>query len=682
LKFSVYILLFLLSVSTFAQKFADKDYFLVDSLDFKKLSYSDKFLIDSCLTVFYKASSDTSKIAAITIIVEESWDDNVWPKYNEWTHQFIKRALAKKNTPKIQKYLLNSYAGTINNIGFNFKNRGEIEKALEYYHKSLKIKEKIGDKKGIAVGLNNIAIILENQGDIEKALGYYRTCLKLQKEIKDDKGVARSYSNIGLAYFNQKNIIKAIEYCRKSTVLQEKIGDKKGLATSLNNLAAIYSEQGNLARSLEYHKKSLALEIEIGNKQGIAWGLNNVGSAHMKLGNYSEAIISIEKSMKMGREIGVPLLIKNAAKTFVQVYEKQNEGMKALKMHKLYISMRDSINNVKTQKASAKQQMKYEYEKQKAIDDAKHDKLIALKQEEKKKQQIISYAIAFGLALVIVFLLFVFNRLKITRKQKMVIEEQTKDIVDSITYAKRIQKAILPTDLFVKECLPDSFVYYKPKDIVAGDFYWVEKIENNILFAAADCTGHGVPGAMVSVVCHNAMDRALRESNLSNPGEILDKTREIVVEQLNKSKSFGTDSIDNIRDGMDIALCFLNTKTNQLKYAGAYNPLWIIRNESNEIEEIKANRQSIGKVKNPKPFKTHQVELEKGDRIYTFSDGYADQFGGVKGKKMMNKSFKEFLVSIKDEPMEEQLKSINNHFEVWKGNQKQIDDVCVIGVKI
>lgn len=258
-----------------------------------------------------------------------------------------------------------------------------------------------------------------------------------------------------------------------------------------------------------------------------------------------------------------------------------------------------------------------------------------------------------------------------TELQKAEIEEKNKEILDSMKYAKRIQSAILPSAKVVKEYLKASFVLYKPKDIVAGDFYWVENKGNKVLFAAADCTGHGVPGAMVSVVCNNGLNRSVREYGLTDPGEILDKTRELVIQEFEKSE-------EEVKDGMDIALGSI--EGNVLQYAGANNPLWIIR--GGEVLETKADKQPIGKFELHKAFTTHTVELQKGDAIYFFSDGYVDQFGGVKGKKFKSKAFKELLLSIQDKSMEDQKLVLDEQFENWRGRLEQIDDVCVIGVKI
>lgn len=281
------------------------------------------------------------------------------------------------------------------------------------------------------------------------------------------------------------------------------------------------------------------------------------------------------------------------------------------------------------------------------------------------------------------------------RKKKDVIEEAHKEITDSIAYAKRIQAAILPPLKLVKEHLQNSFIIYKPKDVVAGDFYWMtpgNDKDDPIFFAAADCTGHGVPGAMVSVVCNNKLNRSVREFGLHEPGAILDKTRELVIGEFEKSEN-------EVQDGMDIALCSLKGK--QLKYAGANNPLWIIRrgefdlkdfpenaalmqseDKSLSLIEIKPNKQPIGKFYFPQPFATHTFNLEENDSVYLFSDGYVDQFGGERGKKFKSLNFKKLLLGIQDQDMQQQCESIDQTFEDWKNGLEQIDDVCVIGLTV
>jgi len=264
---------------------------------------------------------------------------------------------------------------------------------------------------------------------------------------------------------------------------------------------------------------------------------------------------------------------------------------------------------------------------------------------------------------------------KVVEEQKKVVEEKQKEILESITYAKRIQTAILPPNRVVKEYLKNSFILYMPKDIVAGDFYWMENIDDKIYFAACDCTGHGVPGAMVSVVCNNALNRALIEFGEREPGKIFDKTRELVLENFAKSD-------EEVKDGMDASLCALDVVTRKLQWSGANNPLWIFRKAQNSMEETKADKQPIGMGYEQQPFTTHHLNLDEGDIIYLFTDGYADKFGGEKSKKLTKAKFREFLLSISSATMDVQRDELFQFHEKHKGNEEQVDDICVIGVRV
>ncbi len=258
-------------------------------------------------------------------------------------------------------------------------------------------------------------------------------------------------------------------------------------------------------------------------------------------------------------------------------------------------------------------------------------------------------------------------------QQKQIVEEKNREITESITYASRIQEAILPVQEKFDRLLPQNYVWYQPKDIVAGDFYWLESSGDDVFLAAADCTGHGVPGAMVSVVCHNSLNRAVREFGLRSPAAILDKTRELVIETFSESNK-------NVKDGMDIALCRINLKSMSLTFAGANNSLYYIRN--NQLFEIKPDKQPIGNFDRPKPFSEHSISLQKGDIIHIFTDGFADQFGGPKGKKFKYKTFKDLLVSVAERDIREQKNLIERKFLDWRGDFEQVDDVCVIGVRV
>jgi serine phosphatase RsbU (regulator of sigma subunit) len=261
------------------------------------------------------------------------------------------------------------------------------------------------------------------------------------------------------------------------------------------------------------------------------------------------------------------------------------------------------------------------------------------------------------------------------KHQKDLMEEKNREVLDSIHYAQRLQTAILPTSQFIYENIRESFVLFMPKDIVSGDFYWMKKVGDRILVAAVDCTGHGVPGAMVSIVGANGLNRCVNEFGLTKPSDILDKLRELVIETFDASH-------EEVKDGMDMSLLSVDIKNHKLEYAGANNPLWMAINETKQIEIIKADKQPIGKFDHAKPFTNHEVQLEKGDCVYIFTDGYADQFGGTKGKKLKYKPLQELILSNTHLPMHEQKTILHNSFIEWMSDFEQVDDVCIIGVKL
>ena len=732
-KFIALIVLLLSFSEVYSQNYADKEFYLIDSLVLSKIDPTEKELLDESLEKFHKENEDSSKIKALSHFIENSWDDNLWPRYNLWLMEFSEKKLKEKPNKKSKLFFKKSISQCHNNKGFHYMMSDQSEKALAEFENSLTINNEIKDEIGIAAVYNNIAGIYEMQGRIEEALKLFESTLKILKKNKvedhigptlnniagiydqlgdlniaikyyeeaityykkvgDLHGSSTSINNLGLMYEQKKEYDKAIKYYSKSLeILKNNKTDLKGTATTTYNIGSIYKDKKEYETAIKYINNALDLFKEMGFIQGEAKCYNSFGVIYHEKGDIPNAILFGKKSFELSKKLGYPSSISISAKNLSKAYVAEKNWPKALSLYKLHIKMRDSINNESTQKAAIQQQAKFEYEKQKAVDDAEHNKEIAIEQEAKEKQTILTYSTAGGLGLVGIFLLVVFNRLKVTRKQKNIIDEQktevenqktvvelahteleekNREITDSIQYAKRIQNAILPPNKVVKEYLQESFIYYKPKDIVAGDFYWLEQVNGKILFAAADCTGHGVPGAMVSVVCNNGLNRSVREYGLTDPGMILDKTREIVVQEFEKSE-------EEVKDGMDIAICSLEGST--LKYAGAHNPLWLIRN--GELLETKANKQPIGQFDNPEPYTTHSIELQKGDSLYIFSDGYADQFGGEKGKKLKTANFKQLLLSIQKESMEKQKQLIDEAFEKWKGDLEQLDDVCVIGLKI
>lgn len=632
-------------------------------------------------------------------------------------------------------------AGSLNNIGGVYNMIGEYNKSIHYFEKSLEIKTAIGDNAGAARTVTNIGIISYNHGDYANASKYFTRGLKMSEAEGDKNGTATALINLGNLYNSQSNAKKAIDYFEKGGQLMKESGNLKGYASALNNIGSVYRDLEEFDKALEYYDKCAELNIQmqdrllyastlnnmglvfleqkrldtamyffdkslfikdsIGDKEGIINATNNLGAIYLMKGQVDEAIELTNKALYLANEIDLLTQVKESAGQLWKAYKVKGNYSKSLEMYELFIESRDSIASEKNEKEIIRQEYKYKYEKQATSDSIKSaeeskvkDALLAAeraenkqsKLEAKQQEQQKTYLFA-GLALAVLFGGFVFNRYRVTNKQKGIIEEQKEkvdaaydeleekntEILDSINYAKRIQSAILPPDKLVKEYLSNSFILYKPKDIVAGDFYWMETKSGKVLFAAADCTGHGVPGAMVSVVCNNGLNRSVREHGLTDPGQILDKTRQIVIAEFEKSE-------EEVKDGMDVAICSLEGKT--LKYAGAHNPLWIIRKGGTELEEIKANKQPIGKYDGPLPYTTHTIELNEGDSFYIFSDGYADQFGGEKGKKFKAAKFKRLLLSIQSESLEHQKELIDEAFENWKGDLEQLDDVCVIGVRV
>jgi len=625
-------------------------------------------------------------------------------------------------------------AGSLINIGNLYRKLGNLDTALNYYNRSLELQRKLKNDKGIAGTLNNIGVIFEMQGNYAKAIEFYTQSLSIQEKLSNDSEIASSLLNIGNIYDNQFNYEKALDYYKRSLVLERKLNSKEGISKCLFNIADVYADMGNLDTALMYHEQSLAIKEELGRKDGIANSMSLIGNIYLskgaykkaenynkkslklsreigykagvvialqnlsqiyfELGNFDKAIKLGQQSLKIAQEIGIANETKNIAKTLYQSYKNENRFKEALDMHELYIATKDTIESRENQKEVIRQEYKYAYEKQALADSIKNAELQKVKDAElaaqkaiSEQQRLRSYFLYSGLIVAILIGIFIFNRLKLTRKQKRIIEDQKEQvdhafhqleeknvqILDSIKYAKRIQTAILPPESLVNNYLHNSFILYKPKDIVAGDFYWLEPQDDHVLFAAADCTGHGVPGAMVSVVCNNSLNRAIREYKEIDPGKILDITRELVIKEFEKSA-------EDVQDGMDIALC--NLKDNTLSYAGANNPLWIIRKGEDRIEEYKANKQPIGKYTRNDPYNSYQFELSQGDTFYIFSDGYIDQFGGPKGKKLKSAKFKKLLLSIQDKNMQEQHEFLDNYFKEWKGDLEQLDDVCVIGVRV
>lgn len=576
------------------------------------------------------------------------------------------------------------HAAALNNIASIYRYKGDNVNAVEYYLKAMSITEKIGDEERLAAIYNLIGLFYKEQGEFDIAKQYFFKGLKMKEKLKDLDGLVSTYGNIAGYYSAIDKNDSALIYNERALELSIKLNMKHSESTIYSNIGNLYHKKNDTKRALEYYFKSFEMEKKLENREGISRACSYIASVYDDIGDFKNALEYGKKSYKLNEEIGMAKGLKFSASILSRIYKNLGDYKNALLMKDIYYKMNDSINSIENINAVAKMNFKFEYDKKNAVNEARFESQLALEKEAKEKQMVLKYAFIIGSGMLLMFLIVVYNRLKITKSQKKIIEVSRKEleqknveILDSISYAKRIQNAILPPGRIVKNYLPNSFILYLPKDIVAGDFYWMETNGETVLFAAADCTGHGVPGAMVSVICNNGLNRSVREHKLTDPGEILDKTSEIIIQEFEKSD-------DEVKDGMDISLCSLNTNSNELKWSGANNPIWIIKEKSNEkhLIEIKADKQPIGRFIDPKPFTTHTLQLAKGDSVYVFTDGFQDQFGGENGKKFKASKMKELILSVQDKRMDQQKEIIHETFNAWKGNLEQVDDVCVIGIKL
>jgi tetratricopeptide (TPR) repeat protein len=657
-------------------------------------------------------------------------------------------------------------SSSLGNLGIVYYEQGNFVKALECDNEALKLAGEIGDKRGIMADLINIGNVYEDEGNYPKVLDYDFKALTIAKDIGDKPGIASSYGCLGNVYYESGNAEKALEYWNKALAGMQELGNNYSISRILSNMGNLYSDRGNYTRALEYDYKALRIKEVLKDKEGISSTYGNMGIVYFKMGDYSQALDYDNKALTLAAEIGdktgiainkleigaiytmqkkylqaqefiynalalslemnQQLYIKSAYERLATLDSATNNFKQALVDYKNFIVYRDSMQNEANTKKTVQAEMNYEFEQKQAAEKAEQDKKDAISEQDRNKQKLIrnSFIAGFGLMLVLAFFIFRGYRQKqkaniiITRQkeevekqktlveqQKVIVDEKNRDILDSITYAKRLQDAILPPMSLIKQYIPESFVLYKPKDIVAGDFYWMEVAslpskggfkENSsnkntnlvsippleggeavVFIAAADCTGHGVPGALVSVVCSNALNRTVKEFKITETGKILDKVRELVLETFEKSEN-------NVQDGMDISLAAISYKplasSFSVQWSGAYNSLWYIHNS--ELQEVIADKQPIGKTDRPILFNTHTLKLQKGDTLYLFTDGYADQFGGEKGKKFKYKQLQQLIVSNARLAMEEQKRVFENTLEEWQGNLEQVDDVLVIGIRI
>ncbi len=592
---------------------------------------------------------------------------------------------------------------SLSNLGVLYDNQGDYPMAQKYHFQALEYREAIKDLKGIAASCGNIGEVFRKQDENEKAIEYFnRSLIAAQEAAKSEpketgnlQVMGNAYNNLALVYESKNEFDKSLKNHKLALSIRTANGDKKGIAASYNNIGLIFKNQGQLDTALAYFNKSMDIKQSIGDKKGIAASYLNIAGIFVKQNKYPIAENNLIESLRLANEVGVRALKLECLLSLSQLYAVTNRKGNAYDYYFQYISLRDSLNNEVNIKSQLREEMNYTYGKKHIadsiqseaklkVDNIQHETAIA-----RQKTFTIVGVIGFALMLIVALISIKAYRQKqkanhIISEQKIIVEEKQREILDSIAYAKRIQYALLAQDEMLENNLNDHFVLFRPKDIVSGDFYWATKSINEIqgskreLFylAVCDSTGHGVPGAFMSLLNISFLNEAIIEKEISDPGLAFDFVRKRLLGNTNEFTSTKTVR----QDGMDGILCRIDRTANEIMYAAGYNSPVLIRNGT--LTTLACDKMPIGKGERDAPFSTHRLEVQKGDVIYLYTDGYADQFGGEKGKKYKYKKLNEFLLSIHNHPCSTQKEKLENEFEQWKGKLEQIDDVCILGIKI
>ncbi len=565
----------------------------------------------------------------------------------------------------------------------------DYDKAQQYYFKAYRINDSLHNEKGIAFSLYNIGWILCIQQHNWKEDKYLYKSLAIYIDLKDTSGLMRIYNALASYYSdryskdNSKQYFdSSIVYFRKGIELAKKSGRFADLGRIYGNLGDLFYIEKDYKSAGFYNEKSLEIHRKVNDSTSMMICNLNRGLCDLELGNVNGAITKF----KMVYDYNVRHDIKDtrlmAINGLAKAYYKSGNYKAAFDEYEGYVTLKEELDKEAYSTSISNLQGSYSLEKSEAnVEQLKQTNEI---QELKNKKNIYFIFILLAVALLVIgaaALLFKQNRQKQLTNiklqyQNQVIAEKKHEIDNSIQYAKGIQQAILPAMEELTDEFEESFVYYKPKDVVSGDFYWFGKLGSEFYCIAADCTGHGVPGALMSIIGIDKIVQALYEKQIFIPGKILSflniQIKQVLKQHLDASKQ---------KDGMDIALLKFNASQQEVEFSGANRPLYLIRN--NELIEYKANKTAIaGFTADDQEFDTTKVTLLKNDCLYIFTDGYADQFGGDEGKKFMSKNLKELLLSISMLPAKQQHEKIEEAFMNWKKNYEQVDDVLVMGIKI
>ncbi len=564
-------------------------------------------------------------------------------------------------------------AYALNNLGVIQNNIGNLDKALEFFFKSWRIHQAIQNNDGLAVTLNNIGTIYSAKRNYNKALDYFVRAHGIVLSLQDTSKIIGSLNNIGNVHLARNEDQQALEYYRESLSLYNLLSDRYQAFDPHTNIGNIFFRDASYDSALYYYQQSLAIEVANENLAGQAQALNNMGVTYDHLKQYDRAVNHHVDALEIAQTLNSKPLIMRIYKSLSDSYFNKKEWLLAKDYLLLHGIVKDSIYNEESNRRIGELERSYELEqREREIELLKKESEIQQLQLKNNRNSIL--AIVFGAAVLFILAIFYYLKNQSSQKTRALLASKNQEITESIHYAKSVQAAILDQESIAKS-FPESFIFYRPKDIVSGDFYWHSKLNGSDILATVDCTGHGVAGAFMTVIGNSLLNQIVVEDHELNPARILEQL-DIKLRQTLKDKQ-----VDISKHGMDIAICRIDKSEKKLTFAGARSDLYTIRDGA--LQEIKGDRHTIGENLNDehKAFQQQELSYQDEDLFYLTSDGFADQFGEQPNKKFMKKNFKQLLASIHDSPLPQQEALLDRALEDWQGKVEQTDDILVLGIK-
>ncbi|MBN2682176.1 MAG: tetratricopeptide repeat protein [Bacteroidales bacterium] len=672
---------------------------------------------------YIKEAEKIAKAHKMQVLLAMCYNDfgNYYEKCSEYDKslEYYNKSLEIYSKHQHKKGIADAYV----NMGIVQEKTGNYEKSLQLYLKGLEIDEQRGDSASIAGSYNNIGLVFRRIGDYNKSREYLLKSVEIKKKLPDKNSLAITLNNLGVAEIMMEDIPAGLKYFKDALKIYEELNNIRGIADASGNIGNVYRKNKDYENAHKYLLFALEKRQEMKEYFGQAKNLIMIADNLRESGKTKEAMVYANKGLELAQKIKTPEIEMESYRSISNIYSEKGDYKNALSFYIKMSEFKDSLYKAGISSTIQELEAKYEFsKKQEEIATLEKEKLAdKLKIAEEKeanrqqkltneKQKIALFAALIGLLIISIFSIVVFRLFRQKRQanillnqqkeeilsqrdeieaqrdlaaqQRDLISEQKQDITDSIQYAYKIQSAIFPNPEEIKLVLNDFFIFYKPRDIVSGDFYWVSKQGKKVIIIAADCTGHGVPGAFMSMLGVAFLNEIVNKENISSPDTILNRLRENIILALKQTNQSGEQ-----KDGMDVAAITIDTENNTVSFSGANNPLYLIKN--NKLLEIKGDKMPVSIHTQMKPFTLHKFNVEKNDNVYIFSDGFPDQFGGPKGKKFKYQQFKLLLESISEKPMVEQEKILNETFNNWinysnnyEVRYEQIDDVLVMGIKL